>query len=56
VNYRLMFAIVGDVSTYVAASDALRDFVVECNRGREVFFVSDIAELEARLSVLEPSH
>jgi len=53
VNYRLKIAIIGDVSTYVAASDALRDFVVECNRGRDVFFVEDVADLEQRLSALQ---
>lgn len=55
VNYNLKFAIVGDVSAHVAASDALRDFVVECNRGREVFFVANTAELESRLAAPEPS-
>ena len=52
VNYHLKIAIVGDVSDYVAASDALRDFVVECNRGGDVFFVNDIAALEERLRAL----
>jgi hypothetical protein len=49
VNYRLRIAIVGDISSHVAASDALRDFVVECERGDSVYFVQDIAALEARL-------
>lgn len=50
VNYHLRIAIVGDVSPYVAASDALRDFVVECDRGRSVYFVADLEELTARLT------
>jgi hypothetical protein len=50
VNYRLRFAIVGDISGYVAASDALRDFVVECQRGTDIIFVDDQAELEERLT------
>ena len=49
VNYGIRFAVVGDVSQYVAASDALRDFVVECNRGESVYFVDDVAALEQRL-------
>ena len=49
VNYRLQLAIVGDISVYLEASEALRDFVWESNRGNHVWFVSDEAELEARL-------
>jgi hypothetical protein len=52
VNYGFKFAVLGDVSAYVAASDALRDFVVECNRGNSVFFVDDADALERRLSTL----
>jgi hypothetical protein len=50
VNYHLKIAIVGDVSDYVAASGALRDFVVECERGRDVFFVADLPALDERLT------
>ena len=50
VNYRLHLAIVGDITTAVTASDALRDFVRESNRGRHVWFVADMAELEAKLT------
>jgi hypothetical protein len=50
VNYRLKFAVIGDISAHVAASDALRDFVVECARGRDVLFVVDAAELVQRLT------
>ncbi len=49
-NYRFKVAIVGDVSAEIAASDALRDFVRECNRGGQVWFVEDLAELERRLA------
>ena len=52
VNYRLKFAVVGDISGHVAASDALRDFVVESNRGTNIFFVADLGELEERLAGL----
>lgn len=50
VNYRLRLAIVGDVSEHVAGSDALRDFVYEANRGRQLWFVADADELTRRLA------
>ncbi|WP_309645730.1 DUF4180 domain-containing protein [Phenylobacterium sp.] len=50
VNYGIRLAIVGDISRHVAKSTALRDFVYESNRGRHVWFVTDLAELEARLA------
>lgn len=50
VNYGVRPVFVGDVSQAVAGSDALRDYVRECNRGRQVWFVADLAELEARLA------
>lgn len=50
VNYGLRVAIVGDVSVQVAQSAALRDFVRESNRGRHVWFVADLSELEVRLA------
>jgi uncharacterized protein DUF4180 len=51
-NYRLKFVVVGDISAHVAASEALRDFVIECNRGRDIFFLPDVAALEERLREL----
>lgn len=50
VNYRFQVVILGDVGAAVAASDALRDFVVESNRGETVWFLPDLAALEARLA------
>jgi len=50
VNYGVAVAFVGDISEAVAASNALRDYVRESNRGRHVWFVADMAELEAKLS------
>lgn len=50
VNYRVRVAIVGDISEYVAQSDALRDFVWESNRGEHVWFVADLDELRSRLT------
>lgn len=50
INYRFRVVILGDVSEAVAGSDALRDFVVESNRGEMVWFLPDRAALEARLA------
>ena len=50
INYRFRVVILGDVSAAVADSDALRDFVVESNRGQMVWFLPDLAALEARLA------
>lgn len=50
VNYGFQVAFVGDVSEAVAASDALRDFVRESNRGRHVWFVADLDALAAKLT------
>lgn len=46
-NYRLRAAFVGDLSAEIAASDALRDYVRECRRGRDVLFVARAEDLEA---------
>ena len=37
VNYRKKLAIIGDFSYY--KSKPLRDFIYECNHGRDIFFV-----------------
>jgi hypothetical protein len=47
VNYGRRLAVVGDIA---ADSQALRDFVRECNRGRQVWFVADADELAQRLA------
>lgn len=48
-TYRMRLAIIGDISRYVEDSSALRDFVYESNRGDQVWFVKDRAELESRI-------
>ncbi|MGI5341331.1 DUF4180 domain-containing protein [Streptomyces sp. CA-181903] len=48
-NYRLGLAVVGDISRYTAESSALRDFVRECDRGRQTWFPADLGEFEERL-------
>lgn len=49
VNYRVSLAIVGDITEHVEASDALRDLVRESNKGRHVWFVADLDELDTHL-------
>lgn len=51
INYRFQVAILGDIEAAVADSDALRDFVRESNRGRMVWFLPDLAALEAKLAM-----
>jgi hypothetical protein len=48
-TYHLRIAIVGDVTPLGAASKAVHDFVVECNRGSVVWFVRNLEELNDRL-------
>jgi hypothetical protein len=50
VNYRFQIAVVGDVAAAAAASEPLRDFIRESNRGTTVWFVDDLAALEAKLA------
>jgi hypothetical protein len=50
VNYRTKLAVVGDVTAQIVASDAFRDWTREANRGRDIWFVIDLAELEQRLT------
>lgn len=49
-NYRLGFAVVGEVPADALESEALRAFIIESNRRGQVLFVADMAELEARLA------
>ena len=54
VNYRFQVAVLGDVTAAAAASGPLRDFIRESNRGNTVWFVADLAELEAKLAASSP--
>lgn len=49
ITYGLRAAFVGELAAELAGSSALRDYVRECNRGRQVIFAADAAELERRL-------
>jgi hypothetical protein len=48
VNYRMRLAVVGDVSAHEAASEPFRDWVRETNRGKDIWFVPDLASFEER--------
>lgn len=50
VNYRFQIAILGDVAAAAEASAPLRDFIRESNCGTTVWFVDDVAALEAKLA------
>jgi len=46
-NYRVRLAITGDFSKYPGKS--LKDFIRECNRGNQIFFVPSAGEALIRL-------
>ncbi|PRD49479.1 DUF4180 domain-containing protein [Phyllobacterium myrsinacearum] len=50
VNYQVRLAILGDISAWTDTSKPLRDFVYETNRGRSLWFIRDLAELDQRLA------
>jgi hypothetical protein len=50
VNYRKIFAAIGDFSEEIAQSSALRDLIVECNRSKEIFFLPGMEALTEKLS------
>jgi hypothetical protein len=49
VQYRRRLVIVGDISGFLAESSALRAFVNESNRGKEVWFLATLEDLNDRL-------
>lgn len=50
VNYRIRVAVVGDISDHLERSEALRAFVNESNRGRQLWFLPTQAEVDVRLA------
>jgi len=50
VNYGLRLAIAGDISALTENSQALHDFVYECNRGNSEWFLASLAEVEQRFA------
>ncbi|MER7249927.1 DUF4180 domain-containing protein [Kribbella sp. NPDC000426] len=49
VMYQMGLAVVGDISSRIAASKPLADWVRESNRGRNLLFVEDLDDLTERL-------
>ena len=47
-NYRMRLAIVGDFSAYTSKS--ITDFMYECNNGKQVNFLSSVAEALEKLA------
>ncbi len=50
VNYRVKFAIVGDFSIYT--SESMKAFILECNRGKDIFFLPDEEKAVEKLSMV----
>jgi hypothetical protein len=50
INYYVKAAIVGDFSAYTSKS--LKDFIFECNSGRDIFFLPDEQQALSKLSLL----
>lgn len=50
VIYHLRLVILGDIAPYMARSKSFRDFVHEANRGKQVWFLAERQELDARLA------
>jgi hypothetical protein len=50
VNYHVKIAIIGDFSVYTSKS--LKDFIYECNKGKDVFFLSDEKQAIEKLSLV----
>ena len=49
VNYRMPLVVVGDITTHLSQSSALRALVQESNQGGHVWFVDDLDALDDRL-------
>lgn len=49
INYRVKIAIIGDFSGY--SSQSLKDFIFECNKGNDIFFLSTEQEAIERLNM-----
>jgi hypothetical protein len=49
-NYRIRFAVVGDITSYVETSNAFHDLVVESERATGYCFVADLEALERWLA------
>ncbi|MFG3552956.1 DUF4180 domain-containing protein [Micromonospora sp. NPDC047557] len=52
VNYRLRLVVVGDISTHLDGSSALRALVHESNQAGHIWFVPDLDALDERLRAM----
>ena len=50
INYQKKIAIIGDFSKYTSKS--LKDFIYECNKGKDIFFLPDEAQAIEKLSMV----
>ena len=50
VNYRIKLAIIGDFSTYI--SESMKAFILECNRGKDIFLLPDEEKAAEKLSTV----
>lgn len=50
INYNVKIAIVGDFSVYTSKS--FKDFIYECNKGKDIFFLSDEKQAIENLSMI----
>jgi hypothetical protein len=50
VTYQFRVAIVGEISQHLKESSALQDFVRECNRGSQFWFLANREQLDQRLN------
>ncbi|MBK5346184.1 DUF4180 domain-containing protein [Bacillus sp. TH44] len=51
INYRVKIAIIGDFSMYTSKS--LKDFIYECNKGKDIFFLATEQQAIEKLSSLK---
>lgn len=50
INYRRKIAVIGDFSVY--SSKSLKDFIYECNKGKDIFFLPDEKQAVEKLIVI----
>lgn len=50
INYHTKLAIIGDFSQYT--SKPLHDFIYECNKGNDIFFVDDLNQAVEKLALM----
>ena len=50
INYHTKLAIIGDFSKYT--SKPLHDFIYECNKGNDIFFVDNLDQAVEKLSLV----